>query len=77
MDQLLKAPEGMLTKKVSEDQVNNIKNILRDNKPGQLSLIPVMATGPWPGRVSPQDKFIVLGGYPLFMAAKDLSTDVK
>ena len=77
VSQLMKAPEGMLARKVSDDGIGAIKTVLRDNQPRQLPVIPVMATGRWNGNVSSQDKFIVLAGYPLYMAAKDLSTDGK
>ena len=74
-DQLLKAPQGLLLRMPLEEQVTEVKAILRDNPRFALPVIPVMTTAPWDGRVKDHDKFVVIGGNALVMASSDLSAN--
>ena len=76
-EQLLKAPQGLLQRSPTEEQVVEVKSILQDNPRFALPVIPVMTTSPWNGVVKDQDRFVVIGGNSLVVAASDLASDVK
>ena len=76
-DQLLKAPHGLLLHSPTEEQVMDVKNILQENPRFALPVIPVMTTAPWDGVVKDHDRFVVIGGNALIVAASDLSANVE
>lgn len=76
-DQLLNAPQGLLLRSPTEDQVKEVRQILEENPRFALPVIPVKTTTMWDGDIKDHDRFIVVGGNALVVAASDLSTDDK
>ena len=76
LHQLLKAPEGLLSKGSSEHQTQDIKTVLKELGLSQLPVLPVITTREWQGTVHEEDRFIIVGGQNLFNAVCDLAADI-
>lgn len=77
IQQIKKAAKGLTLVEAKHTRVESFKATIRGNKGIHLPVLPVMAEGAWEQENCENTSYILLGGYSVWEALVDLSSEER